>query len=162
MYSINSYLAEKLENVVNGDPWYGTAVTKILDQVSELSIHNRPDNAHSVAEILLHMVAWTEEVNERLQGGKVKVPSRGDWPDPAGIEWMVLKDLFSKIHYELKEQILNFPKEKWEDYVDEERIPALGSGTSFKETVEGLIHHHIYHIGQIAILNKQFSSKEVL
>jgi len=48
--------------------------------------------------------------------------------------------------------IQNFPEEQWNEPMNEDRSPELGTGVSFEELVRGLIQHHIYHSGQISLL----------
>jgi uncharacterized damage-inducible protein DinB len=155
MKSNGFIIADKLEQVVKADPWYGPSVMKVLSQIDSSSVSIRKGEAHTIAEILLHMIAWTEEVTARLQGSEAREPSRGDWPDPTGKSWSDLVGMFENANESLKQKIKLLPDEKWNEMVNDFRDPASGTGVSFIETVEGLIQHHVYHAGQIAILHKQ-------
>jgi uncharacterized damage-inducible protein DinB len=48
--------------------------------------------------------------------------------------------------------IQNFPPEQWDDSINDERNRELGTGVSYEALIEGLIQHHVYHSGQIALL----------
>jgi len=62
-------LNHELQNVLSGDPWYGNNVYSIIEQVSfEAAFEKAPGAAHTIAEIVLHMLSWTEEVLDRLNG----------------------------------------------------------------------------------------------
>jgi uncharacterized damage-inducible protein DinB len=50
--------------------------------------------------------------------------------------------------------IQNFPQEQWDEPIKDERNREMGTGVSYEELINGLIQHHIYHSGQIALLNR--------
>jgi hypothetical protein len=81
--TISEQLKLDLEKVLYGDPWYGSSVYSIIDQVSfEAAFEKPPGSVHNIAGIVLHMISWTEEVIDRMNGLTAQVPSSGDWPDP--------------------------------------------------------------------------------
>jgi len=74
-------LIRELEHVVSGDPWYGSPISIILEAADPRIVFLRIGNSHIIAEILLHMIAWAEETQSRLEGKHASQPSRGDWLD---------------------------------------------------------------------------------
>ena len=75
-------LSKHLTQILSGDAWYGPNVYDILAQVSfEAAYEKPPGSIHNIAEIVLHMIAWTEEVMDRMNGLTAGIPSSGDWPD---------------------------------------------------------------------------------
>ena len=75
-------LQHELENILSGDPWYGNSVYSIIEQVSfEAAFEKPPGATHAIAEIVLHMLSWTEEVLDRLNGKEASQPLSGDWPE---------------------------------------------------------------------------------
>jgi uncharacterized damage-inducible protein DinB len=151
-------LQHELEKVLSGDPWYGNAVYPIIEQVSFEAAFEKPDHAtHNIAEIVLHMLAWTEEVMDRMNGMTAGLPSSGDWPptgNPDEQKWQNYVDDLKLVNVNLLGLICDFPEEQWNEPVNDERNPELGTGVTYEELVNGLIQHHIYHSGQIAILNR--------
>jgi uncharacterized damage-inducible protein DinB len=156
--TIAEKLAEELETVLNGDPWYGTPVYTILEQVTfEAAFEKPPGSIHNIAGIVLHMLSWTEEVLDRMNGIPAGMPSSGDWPDPgtpAEEKWQNYVNDLKLVNVNLLAAISGFPEEQWAEPFNDERNRELGTGVSFEELVRGLIQHHIYHAGQIAILNR--------
>ncbi len=60
-------LQQELQKVLSGQPWYGDPIYAILDRITfESAYENPPGSAHNIAEIILHMLSWTEEVMDRL------------------------------------------------------------------------------------------------
>ncbi|WP_374166743.1 DinB family protein [Arcticibacter sp. MXS-1] len=149
-------IIHELDQVMNGHPWYGSSVTDILSQVDPSYAFEKIGEAHSMAELLLHMIAWTEEVTARLRGKIGTDPDRGDWPAAQGNSWPELIAELQTAHKGLLSVINEVPEERMNDVVPyEEELPAP---VSFRQTLAGLAQHHAYHLGQIAILNRQFKS----
>ncbi|MEO6979072.1 MAG: DinB family protein [Mucilaginibacter sp.] len=149
-------LSKELEQVLSGDPWYGSPVYEILDKVTfEAAFEKPPGGAHSIAAIVLHMLSWTEEVMDRLNGMTASIPSSGDWPEtdtPTEQKWQQYVNDLKLVNVNLLSIIQNFDEEKWAEPILDERNPELGTGVSNEELVRGLIQHHVYHSGQVAIL----------
>lgn len=151
---ISTQLINDLTEVLQGNPWYGPSVYKIIEQVSfEAAFEKPPGSVHSIAGILLHMISWTEEVIDRLNGLPSQVPSSGDWPDPGTPDeqkWQNYVSDLKLVNVNLLGIIQNFPKEQWNDHVT--GTVENDPGTTFEALVKGLIQHHIYHSGQVSLL----------
>jgi uncharacterized damage-inducible protein DinB len=151
-------LQQKLQNVLSGDPWYGNNVYSIIEQVTfEAAFEKPPGAAHTIAGIVLHMLSWTEEVLDRLNGKAPGLPLSGDWPDtgsPDEEKWQNYVNDLKLVNVNLSAAIGNFPEEQWNEPVSGEREPSLGTGVTYEGLISGLIQHHVYHAGQIAILNR--------
>lgn len=145
-------LTRELEQVVSGDPWHGSSVLRILEAVDPRLVFIRIGNSHTIAEILLHMIAWTEETQARLTGKPASQPLRGDWPDPAVYAWPKLNGLFRLSSEHLLDTIVKMDERSLEEPLIDTRDPALGTGVNKGALIRGLIQHHIYHSGQIALL----------
>jgi len=156
--TISEQLKQDLEKVLYGDPWYGSNVYDIIGKVSfEAAFEKPPGSIHNIAGIVLHMISWTEEVMDRMNGMPAQMPSSGDWPDPGTPEeqkWQNYVNDLKLVNVNLLGLIQNFPEEEWTEPYKDERNRELGTGVSFEELVKGLIQHHIYHSGQIALLNR--------
>lgn len=156
--TISEQLKQELEKVLWGDPWYGPAVYPIIEQVGfEAAFEKPPGAVHTIAGIVLHMLSWTEEVMDRLNGLNAQLPSSGDWPDPGTPDeqkWQTYVNDLKLVNVNLLGVIQNFPEEDWDVPYKDERNTELGTGISFEELVRGLIQHHIYHAGQIALMNR--------
>jgi len=149
-------LQQELEKVLSGRPWYGTGIYDTLAKVSfEAAYEKPPGSVHNIAEIVLHMVAWTEEVMDRMNGMTAGVPSSGDWPEtgkPDEQKWQNYVDDLKLVNVNLIGIIQNFPDEQWGEPIDDQRgdRPVV----TYEALINGLIQHHIYHAGQIALLNR--------
>jgi uncharacterized damage-inducible protein DinB len=158
MMTTSEQLLHDFENVLTGDPWYGSPVYKIIDLVNFETAYEKPaGSVHNIAGIVLHILSWTEEVLDRMNGLTAQLPSSGDWPDPGTPDeqkWQDYVNDLKLVTVNLLNVIRNFPEEQWTELVADERNPELGTGVSFEEMVKGLIQHNIYHSAQIALLTR--------
>jgi uncharacterized damage-inducible protein DinB len=154
--TISEELQQNLEKVLSGDPWYGTPIYKIIEQVSfEAAYEKPPGSVHNIAGIVLHMLAWTEEVFDRMNGMTASVPSSGDWPDPGEPDeqkWQNYVNDLKLVNVNLLGVIQNFPEEEWDDVIKDTREGE--TATTYKELINGFIQHQVYHAGQISLLTR--------
>jgi uncharacterized damage-inducible protein DinB len=146
-------IADQLERAYRGDAWYGPSVVAALEGVDAAMAAARPHSAaHSIHEIVLHMTAWTREVTRRLRVGVAQDPEMGDWPATRG--WDAALAALDGANAELLAAIQALDPAQLDDGVGDARDRALGSGVSRYVMLLGLVQHHAYHAGQIAMLKK--------
>jgi uncharacterized damage-inducible protein DinB len=149
-------LIHELTKVLSARPWYGSSVYAIIEPIIFEAAYEKPPGAvHNIAEIVLHMIAWTEEVMDRMNGMTAGVPTSGDWPEtgaPDEQKWQNYVDDLKLVNVNLIGIIQNFPPEQWNEPINDERgdRPVV----TYEDLILGLIQHHIYHSGQIALLNR--------
>lgn len=151
-------IANEIQKAFNGDAWHGNHVMQTLNNVKPNNAfeHFIP-NAHSIAEIAMHLTSWTEEVTSRLLGNLALEPAQGDWPIPeekTPQAWEKIIFNFKVANEELIRLCTSIKDNQWDDHTKDERNPALGTGVTNIELVNGLAQHHAYHSGQIALLSK--------
>ena len=151
-------ITNEIKKAFNGDAWHGNHVMQTLNNVKpECAFEHFIPNAHSIAEIALHLTAWTEEVTSRLMGNQASEPALGDWPLPESKSpqaWEKIIFNFKLANEELIRQCELVKENSWNDETKDERSPALGTGVTNIELLNGLVQHHAYHSGQIALLSK--------
>jgi len=151
-------LISELKKAFNGDAWHGGNLMQQLNFVKpENAFHHFIPNGHSIAELVLHITAWTDEVNSRLLGAEAKEPVAGDWPIPNSFtikEWEKIVFDCKTSNEELIRVCEGLTDTDWTTQVKDERNRELGSGVTNAELIHGLIQHHAYHSGQIGLLLK--------
>lgn len=149
-------MAELLLRVFEGDPWHGSNVTTLLEGLGAGEAARRPaDGAHSIWEIVLHMTGWAHEVRHRLAGRPAQEPDGGDWPavgEPSEPAWLAARRGLTEAHRALAASMRALPDASLETPVTDFRDAANGTGLSRYLTLHGLIHHTVYHAGQIGLL----------
>lgn len=156
-------LINQLHEVQDQNLWMGQNYAKKLDYINEDNAFIRPfPNLHSVAEVLSHLTIWRNETLLKIKSGK------GSITEDSEENWLPNEKLMKRGWKEIREQYQNsllaitallddkddgFLKEKYYD-------------TDFKDYYEyrfvlnGMLHHDIYHLGQLGIIIKFLKEKQ--
>lgn len=149
---INNYI-QQLKDTLDGSNWLDESFKKKLEKVNEANAFTKPiPEVHSIAELVAHILIWRVEGIKKLQGIKseVTMDSPENWRSNEELKkmgWERLKTDLFKSQLELVDLIAD----KTDDYLEEN---DYAPGYSYQYLVEGLIHHDIYHLGQIGITLK--------
>ena len=153
-----SRLVDQFERAIDGDAWHGDPVMTILGRVSFETAGAKPSKgAHSIREIVRHMTAWTNEVRLRMNGEPAGTPPDGDWPRAAGKDeaaWRAEAAALAAAHQVLLADLRVLGEDRLFEPINDPRNRATGAGVSRYVLLHGLVQHHAYHAGQIAILAK--------
>ena len=150
-------LRHDLHQIYDGDPWHGSSIKTVLDGIDgdTAALRSIP-HGHTIWELVLHMTSWTREVTSRVAGADAKDPV--DWPEPsfAGgkAAWEAAKRDLATAHAELEAQVARLQPNDLLRWVGDQRDPKLGTGLPVGTVIRGLLQHHAYHQGQIAILRR--------
>jgi len=146
-------IAALLERSLSGDPWHGPSLATLLADVTAGEAAARPiAGAHTIAELVLHVAAWAEEVGARLEGAPPGEPAAGDWPVPG--DWRHACSRLAAARDGLLGRLAAAPVQRLGERVGDARDPAAGTGLTFAETLLGVAEHNAYHGGQIALLKR--------
>lgn len=147
---VKNYIGQ-LERVVDGGDWMEVSFSEKLTQVnSQKALKQLIPEKHSIAEILWHCVYWRTVFIKRVQGDKLYkqiTQATENWISLDALDykgWDILKEEFE----ETQRQIISLLETKTDDFLDEE----YEDGYTFDYFLEGIIHHDIYHLGQIGLL----------
>lgn len=143
-------LADQLKRAVAGVAWHGPSLLELLEDVPLEHVAARPvAGAHTIAEITRHALAWQDIVTRRLAGEpwRDETPDE-DWPVTSGAaEWQSLLERLQQGALKLAGDIEAFPDERLNKLIP-------GAEHSFYGMLHGLVQHHLYHAGQIALLKR--------
>lgn len=150
MSDVNRILSH-YDGVLNGDPWHGDAIWVILKDISPQAAAARPlDGAHSIWEIVGHMTFWEGVVTKRLAGhraGLVEELNFPSTPEPTEENWRKTLEELRTSNRAFREALASLDPAKLN------QLTAAGKRTYYDEA-HGIIEHHLYHLGQIAMLKK--------
>jgi hypothetical protein len=127
--------------------WHGPTVREILAQVKNENVFNRLPNTHSIIELVAHMTSWRNYVTRRILGDSEFTVS-DELNFPTSTDWSKVMGDLEKSHSELIAALENFPAEKLS-----ELVPAASHKYTFYTMLHGIIHHDLYHAGQIILIN---------
>ena len=159
-----SRIADQFRRAHDGDPWYGTPLTQILDGITapEAAAHPLP-GAKSIWEVLLHITAWIGETTQRLRGRAPGPPPEGDWPpvtETTAEAWEQAKQALARAHEELQRELVSTPDERLGQTVGgPSRDRPQGTGISFYVLLHGVLQHNVYHTAQIASLRRVLAAR---
>lgn len=144
-------IADGLRRMVDGQAWHGPDLRSLLADVSADEAVARPvPEAHTMRELVLHAAGWQEIVRRRLAGERVAPTAEDDWP-PAGelseTAWRHEVDVLLDGGRRLAAAVAELAPERLGD-----TLPGREDTAGLM--LRGLIEHHAYHAGQIALLRK--------
>jgi uncharacterized damage-inducible protein DinB len=149
---------QQLAATHDGDPWYGSSRTRLLEGINAKQASAVPiQGGHSIWEQVLHMTSWTREVTRRVRGAEPGSPVEGDWPVPetgSEPEWEAARAGLATAHRDLIAALREQPESRWSQPVGLLREPAHGTGLTVFGMVVGLAQHDAYHTGQLATLRR--------
>jgi uncharacterized damage-inducible protein DinB len=147
-------LLEQMRAVVFEDNWLEVSVAGRIDALTEEQAFCQPiPQLHSVVALLAHLTGWKEEVLRRVSGEApyLTMAHPDNWKSYAVLKtkgWMEIKNDFYTAHRALMAQLAN-----QHDAFLQRRHGAY----SYGELLNGLVHHDLYHLGQMGITIKLLS-----
>ena len=161
--ALDRQIIDTLRKAYSGDPWYGPSTESLIAGLSVSDAASHPiEGGHSIWEVVLHMIAWQNEVVRRLRGSEPAWPEEGDWSeitDMGGASWEKAKALLASSTSGLEEQLASSAID-YEVLVGTARSRQMATGVTTGEMVLGVLQHNAYHTGQIALLKRAIASKE--
>jgi len=151
-------ILDQYDRALTGDAWHGDNVWKILSDVKPEQAFQRPlQGVHTIWELLAHMGFWETEVRRRLAGTAGKPDESLNYPPmPAATaeNWTRQLEAFQQSNAEFRQALTQLN----DSVLDQ---PLSAPQKSMYVEVHGVIQHHLYHAGQIAILRKNLATGEV-
>ena len=151
-------IVDQLEREHRGDPWHGSPLVAILEGIDARRAAARPiPGAHSIWELVLHVIGWKNETARRLGGAVACMPVEGDWPDvgePTEARWQEARGRLDSAHKALIAAVTALPDTKLYEPTNDTRSSPLGTGVSYYVLLHGIVQHDVYHAGQISLLKK--------
>lgn len=145
-------LIATLSHTFEKNAWHGPAVLEALENLSDKQAEIRLGNAHNIIELIAHMTAWRNFVCEKLEGNAAYDIDTDEMNFP---EVENLKTAIRELKASQK-RLLKLLEQTTVEKL-EEKVP--GRPFKFKIMLNGIIHHDLYHTGQIVLLKKYCSEQ---
>lgn len=138
-----------LQRTYERHAWHGPAVKEVLENINAEQAKTRLPGTHSIGELVAHMTAWRTFVTRKLEGDlDYKVADESNFP--TSISWPDALTELDVSQARLLAALTAF---------DASRLHEKVANAHFEYTyytlMHGIIHHDLYHIGQIALIRKQ-------
>lgn len=147
-------LIHQFKFVFDRSPWYGESVmTKLAGITAEEAFYKPKPEVHSIYEVVQHMLAWRIYALHILEGDleyDIEVNSHKDWsvlPQASQEAWADLVASLKSNQTHLLRKLAEA-----DDELLTETVPRREF--TYDHMLQGIIHHDIYHLGQIALLKK--------
>jgi uncharacterized damage-inducible protein DinB len=141
-------IARLLEKTFDKQPWYGCSIMEILSRVESEQSTMRQGDTHSISELVLHMASWRKFATQRLMGdAEFEVTDEANFP--MATTW---KDALAQLH-QSQEALLAAVKQFPENRLAE-LVPSKTLKYTYYTLLHGIIQHDVYHLGQMALLQK--------
>jgi uncharacterized damage-inducible protein DinB len=142
----------QLKRAYQGEAWHGPSLRELLADVTAAQAASKPiANAHSIWELVNHIIAWEQIVRRRLEGESLDdIPDEMNFPpasDHGEEAWQATRRALESSNQSLRESIRRIDDAKLDEMV-------AGKEHSNYFMLHGAIQHDLYHGGQIAILKK--------
>ncbi len=148
MKSEVDHIYSMLQRTFSKNAWHGPSVLEVLEGITAEQSQLRLPESHSIIELVAHMTSWRVFVIKKLAGDTaytvtdtMNFPIDADWP-------RVLANL-----RESQAMLLEMVQ-KLDDSKLAEIVPHGSYTYPFYTLLHGIIHHDLYHTGQIALLKK--------
>jgi uncharacterized damage-inducible protein DinB len=148
-----SNIIGQLKDAYEGDPWFGKAIKRLLAEVNERTAYEKPGGQHSTLDLLWHMITWREFTIDRLQHSpqmQLAYFEEMDWRELDHNDVTLWRQGLERLQ-ETQDQLLALLRERTDELLDQN---VRERGYNFRKLLYGFIQHDIYHIGQIAYIQK--------
>ena len=146
-------IADAYRAVTLKDAWYGPSLAQLLAEISpELATTPPLPGAHSISELLQHLLLWNERVRNTSDSHPLEPWQAGqEWAEPP-IAWSELIARWNRSRDLLEERIRNFAAADLPKQVPGRTYP-------YEKLLEGIVQHTIWHAGQIAMARSMLRSR---
>jgi len=147
-------IADQIRRAFWGESWHGPSVREVLAGVSAEDASAHPvAGAHSIWEIVLHLISGYRLVLGRIRGERAQLEPDEEWPPVVEVSsqaWRESQDTLEQLNQQLDNAVRAFPAERLSQ--------ELGSEYSAYTQFLGAPQHDLYHAGQIVVLKKAVSA----
>lgn len=145
-----------MELIHFGKGWIGVNFNNKLETLSDRDFFHKAANIHSIAEIMSHLITWRLETILKIKTGRGSITDSdpSNWKNNDELQKIGKKEIL-KIHEESLFELLELLKNKNDNFLNDLYFDNDFNGNyTYDFIVHGMLHHDIYHLGQIAMLIK--------
>ena len=137
-----------LRKTYEREAWHGPSVKEAIGNISDELIFARLPGTHSIIELVAHMTAWRRYAIKKLMGeSDYTVTDEMNFPNPDN--WQEAVRQLEESQEQLVAVVEQCTPEKFKQLV-----PGTKNPLTFYTLLHGIIHHDLYHTGQIMLIRK--------
>jgi len=149
-------LIVQLIQIQSGKNWIGVNFQQQLKSLTEEEFYHQENSMHSIAEIISHLITWRKETIIKMNTGKGSITEDhpSNWQSNDAIKSIGKYQLLRNYEESLAE-LVALLKRKNDAFLDETYFDTDFKGYyPYSFVVKGMIHHDLYHLGQIGLIIK--------
>ena len=150
-------LKDQLIDAYEGDPWFGRAAKQLLAEVDSKTAFIKLNNQHSIVELVWHMITWREFTINCLQHSSeydLKYFEALDWREIDHSNEALWPEALEKLD-ETQNKLITLFQDQDDALLDQN---VKERNYNYRKLLTGIIQHDVYHLGQIAFINKQINN----
>lgn len=156
-------IIKQYQDVQNGSLWIGSTFSSKLNNIDHNKVFERPIvGLHSIAEIISHLTLWRKETILKIQIGKGSKTDdcEENWLPNDKLKligWQKIKSEYDKTLLEL----IDLLESKDDSFLNEVYYDTdFKSNYAYSFVINGMLHHDIYHLGQLGIIIKYLNKND--
>lgn len=156
----NNYLVERIVKLLNaafhGGAWHGPSALEVIKPIKPKQAEYKLGNVHTIAELIYHMTSWRIFAIQKINGNEAyeisedKNFGRFSKVDKFELETLLMEMTLSH------DELLSVLTDKTDDFLMQ-NVP--GTEYDYYTLLHGIIHHDLYHTGQISVFKKLIERK---
>jgi len=157
-----SSLIDQLQEIQSGNAWLGVNFEQKLKLLDEERFFLKPNELHSVAEILSHLIAWRKDIIIKIKTGKGNITDLdpSNWINNEALKKLGRKSIIAEYQSTLY-TIIDLLKDRTDAFLNDHYFDIDFKGSyPYSFALYGLLHHDIYHLGQIGMLIPLLEKKD--
>ena len=145
------HLIDQFRRTFDGAAWHGPNLLSTLRDLPPEKRTARIGDSHNPAELVHHMKAWRRFAIRKLTGDKdYEVSEQDNFPIINSVDDEQWQHLLDELAYTQHRLLVLL--EQIDERQLERQVP--GRDYNFSTLLHGIVHHDVYHLGQIALLKK--------
>jgi uncharacterized damage-inducible protein DinB len=139
-----------LRHTFEKNAWHGSSVKEALADIPADTVHARVADSHSILELVTHMTAWRNYVAEKLKGNDTfELTDEQNFPKET--DWSRALANLEQSQHDLIKALESTPDDRLQEVVPNRKF-------KFYTMLHGIIHHDLYHTGQIVLIKKSHTN----
>lgn len=135
-------------DLYHGHPWLDVTLEDTLSRITPQQAVQRPiKDGNTIWEIVNHIIAWRENVLQRVQGEVIQTPSNNYIEKIIDISEEAWQQTLEALETTQKEWLHFLNTFNEADFKNE--YPS--NNLSYYQHIHGIIQHDAYHLGQIVL-----------
>lgn len=153
---------ERIITLINagfhGGAWHGSSVLEVTKGIKNKAAEYRQKNVHTIAELIYHITSWRIFAVKKINGDEdynIKTENQ-NWGSLGTIDEFELETLIMELTLS-QDELIKALEEKDDNFLE---LIVPGAEYNYYTLLHGIIHHDLYHTGQMAILKKMAPVKK--